>query len=212
MSEILDHVEPPMVPERRHAGDIEIGIEQVLPVWCGLHQCFEDFFRARVISDVFSGLIDPQARIPQPRHQGRLAVKLMRELLPLNHQSSVRTCRIGQTFVRVQRRHASCSATLIGKGKQCALGGTVFGGGGHGRREQFGGGLGGSLCRARTVSLGGRGSLRSRIPRHCQQNNQDPKHFAPPVLSCRKALKFCFPSPTLASRIHPSYLRWRHYF
>ena len=34
MSEILDHVEPPVAPERRHPRDIEIGIEQILPVRC----------------------------------------------------------------------------------------------------------------------------------------------------------------------------------
>src|SRR6266403_3350602 len=33
MSELLDHVKRPMAPERRHPGDIEIGIEEVLSVW-----------------------------------------------------------------------------------------------------------------------------------------------------------------------------------
>src|SRR5207253_9809697 len=131
--------------------------------------------------------------IAQPRDQGRLAVELMRELFFVNHESGVGACRFGQAFFSAKRGHASFSAALIDKLQQCALGGTVFGGGGHVRREQFGGGLGGSVYRARTVSSGGRGSLRSRIPRHCQQNNQDPKHFAPPVLTCRKAPKFCFP-------------------
>jgi len=115
MSEILDHVETPMTPERRHASDIEIGIEQVLPVWCGLHQCFEGFFRARVISNVFSCLIDPQTRFAQPRHQRRLAVKLMRELFSLNHESGVGACRFGQAFFSAKRGHTSFSASLVGK-------------------------------------------------------------------------------------------------
>ena len=100
MSEILNHVEPSMTPERRHSGDIEVGVEQILPVWCGLHQCFEGFFRARIERYVFSRLIDPQTRFSKPRHQGRLAVELMRELLPVNHESGVRACRFGQAFFR----------------------------------------------------------------------------------------------------------------
>ncbi len=80
--------------------DIEIGVEQVLAVWCRLHQCFEGIFRADIESDVFSCLIDPQARFAKPRHQGRLAVELMRELLPLNHELGVRARRLGQAFFR----------------------------------------------------------------------------------------------------------------
>ena len=60
-SEILDHVEPPMAPKCGKAGNVEIGVEQVLPVRCRLHQRFEGFFRARIESDVFSRLIDVQA-------------------------------------------------------------------------------------------------------------------------------------------------------
>src|SRR6266404_2184440 len=77
MSKILDYVQAPSTPERRHARNVEIGVQQVLPMRWGLHQRLKGFFNAPMISNVFSGGIDRQPGVVQPWHQGTLAFELM---------------------------------------------------------------------------------------------------------------------------------------
>ena len=141
MREILYNVEPATAPESREASRVEVWIEQVAAVRRGLHQRFECFFDAGIEGNIFSHAIGPQAGLKKSWHQERLAVKLMRELLPIDHEPSMCPRRVAEARIHAQGRSSGFVAALIGQFEQRSFCREVLSGSRRGARNCFWGGL-----------------------------------------------------------------------
>lgn len=123
MAEVLNNIE--LVSAANHAQpDHVVGrVEQVRAMGRRKHEVFVPVLGVIVKRNIFSLLIEQEARRrTKALRQRRLALKLMRELMRVEHALGVLVGGAGKSGIESQRRNSCLTARLVGQGQKLLLG------------------------------------------------------------------------------------------
>jgi len=122
VAEIFDDIKPFSAPHDSHPDYVVIRIEQVRPVRRRKHQMFVAMLGIVVVGNILSLLIELEfGRVRQTLWQRRLAVKLMRKLLRLDHRLGVNAGGLRESGIQREGLRSHFLARLIRHRKEGLL-------------------------------------------------------------------------------------------
>src|SRR5581483_10981128 len=122
MTEVLDRIETLSQTDHRKSGYVVFGVEQVFAMRRGVHEHVLKTVHGFGNRNIFSGAIQMQVGgLGNALREGRLARKLMRELLLVSHGLIMGRGGGGETIIGAEGRNTGSGAGLVGQVEELSL-------------------------------------------------------------------------------------------